>query len=61
MGIFEPQLVQQHLAQLLAWVAEGRLVPPPPREFAFEDYATALEFALSGKGLGKAILRVAEG
>ncbi|MDQ0465602.1 NADPH2:quinone reductase [Caulobacter ginsengisoli] len=56
--LFERTRAAEHLAQLMAWVAEGRLAPPVGRTFAFEDYAEALTFALSGQGLGKTVLRV---
>ncbi len=46
------------LAELLAWVDEGSPSPPAGREFAFEEFAPAMEYALSGQGLGKTILRV---
>ena len=58
-GLFEPERAGAHMTRLLAWVAEGRLTPPVGREFAFTDFAAALQFALSGKGLGKTVLRVA--
>ena len=56
--LFEGPLAAAHLAELLGWVGEGRLVPPVGRTFAFGDYAAALEFGLSGKGLGKTVLKV---
>ncbi|MBS0410358.1 MAG: NADPH:quinone oxidoreductase family protein [Proteobacteria bacterium] len=56
--LFEGKKAQAHLAELLGWVAEGRLNPPVGRRFAFDDYAAALEFALSGQGLGKTVLTV---
>ena len=58
--IFEPDRAHQHLCDLLMWVDQGRLVPAVGREFAFEDYANALEFALSGRGLGKTVLKIAD-
>jgi len=42
----------------MGWVAEGRLRPPVGRVFGLEDYAPALEFALTGQGLGKTVLSV---
>jgi NADPH2:quinone reductase len=54
--IFEAEHAQSHLSQLLAWVAEGRLSPPVGRVFDLPHYAQALEFALSGQGMGKTIL-----
>jgi NADPH2:quinone reductase len=56
--LFERALAAAHLAELLDWVGQGRLAPPVGRTFAFEDYAAALEFALSGQGIGKTVLKV---
>jgi NADPH2:quinone reductase len=56
--LFEGAKAAAHMRELLAWVGEGRLVPPVGRTFALEDYRDALEFALSGKGLGKTVLQV---
>ena len=56
--LFEPELASAHLSELLGWVGDGSLSPPIGREFAFEDFVAALEYALSGKGQGKTILRV---
>ena len=55
--LFERKRAGVHLKTLLDWVAEGRLVPPVGRAFALDDYAAALEFALSGQGMGKTVLR----
>lgn len=57
--LLESEKGAAHLAELLSWVADGRLVPPVGRTFALEEFATALEFALTGEGLGKTILDVA--
>ncbi len=57
--LFEPQRARAQLEELLGWVGDGRLVPPVGREFAFDDYPAALEFALTGKGVGKTVLKVA--
>ena len=38
-----------------------RLTPPVGRAFALEDYAAALEYALTGHGLGKTVLTVSAG
>ena len=60
--LFEAELASSHLSELLSWVGDGSLSPPVGREFAFEEFIPALEYALSGKGQGKTILRVsAEG
>jgi NADPH:quinone reductase len=58
--LFEADRAAAHLAELLAWVGQGRLSPPVGRTFGLEDYAAALEFALSGQGLGKTVLSLAE-
>lgn len=57
--LFEFQKGAAHLAELLSWVADGRLVPPVGRTFTLEAFSEALEFALTGEGLGKTILEVA--
>jgi NADPH2:quinone reductase len=59
--IFQPALAKAHLAELLAWVGEGLLVPPTGREFALENFSEAMTFAMSGGGTGKAIIRIAPG
>ena len=58
--LYETELASAHLSELLSWVGDGSLCPPVGREFAFEDYVPALEYALSGQGLGKTILKVSE-
>ncbi|MFJ4453153.1 NADPH:quinone oxidoreductase family protein [Pseudomonas sp. NPDC089392] len=59
--IYEAQKSAAHVQELLAWVAAGRLAPPIGKVFGFDAFAPALEFALSGKGLGKTVVQVAEG
>jgi NADPH2:quinone reductase len=56
--LFEPELARDHLQELLGWAGDGRLDPPVGREFAFDEFRAALEFALTGQGLGKTVLRV---
>lgn len=56
--LFDAARAQAQLDELLAWAADGRLSPPVGRVFAFEAFADALEFALSGKGAGKTVLRI---
>ena len=56
--LFEGRKAQAYLTELLGWVGEGRLKPSVGRVFAFDDFAPALEFALSGQGLGKTVLSV---
>jgi NADPH:quinone reductase len=46
--------------ELLDWVRNNRLSPPVGRAFALTEYAEALEFALTGRGLGKTVVEVAE-
>jgi NADPH2:quinone reductase len=58
--LFEPERAASHLAELLGAVALGRIAPPVGRIFTLEDFAPALEFALTGKGLGKTVLRLAD-
>ena len=59
--LYEKERAAAHLSELLGWVGDGLLKPPVGREFAFEEFAQALEYALSGKGLGKTVLRVSPG
>jgi NADPH2:quinone reductase len=56
--LYEKERGASHLSELLGWVGDGLLEPPVGREFAFEEFAQALEYALSGNGLGKTVLRV---
>lgn len=58
-ALFEPDRARAEVAELLAWAADGRLLPPVGRTFAFDEFAAALNFALSGRGPGKTVLRVA--
>lgn len=58
-ALFEAERARAQVHELLDWAADGRIAPPVGREFAFDDYRAALEFALSGQGLGKTVLRVA--
>jgi NADPH2:quinone reductase len=56
--LFEPDRAAAYLDELLAWVADGRLDPPVGRVFGFDQAREALEFALSGAGIGKTVLRI---
>lgn len=58
--LFEGPRAAAHQAELLGWVDEGRLSPPQGRSFALSEFAKALEFALSGAGLGKTVVSVAD-
>ncbi|PZQ65109.1 MAG: quinone oxidoreductase [Phenylobacterium zucineum] len=57
--LFEGPRAAAELDELLGWVGEGRLAPPVGRTFTLEDFAPALEFALTGQGMGKTVLSVA--
>lgn len=54
--LFEAERARAQLEELLGWVAEGKLAPPLGRSFPLEAYGEALEYALSGQGLGKTLL-----
>ncbi len=56
--LYEAPHARAALDELLGWIAEGRFTPPVGRRFALNDYAQALEFAMSGQGLGKTVLTV---
>jgi len=56
--IFEAARGQAHLAELLGWVAQGKLAPVVGRRFAFDDFAEAMTFAISGQGMGKTVIDV---
>ena len=58
-AVFEAAAAQREFDELLAWVAEGQLVPPAGRAFAFDHYREALTYALSGEGIAKTIFEVA--
>lgn len=57
--LYEGEEGATHLKQLLAWVAQGKLVPPVGREFSFDDFAEAMRFATSGQGMGKTVITLA--
>jgi len=57
--LFEGRKAQAEVAELLTWVADGRLSPIVGRRFPLEDFAAALEFALTGQGLGKTVVEIA--
>ncbi|MFI4935508.1 MAG: NADPH:quinone oxidoreductase family protein [Caulobacterales bacterium] len=58
--LFEAERAASQFTELLGWVEEGSLAPPVGRTFGLGDFAPALEFALSGKGVGKTVVMVAE-
>lgn len=55
--LFEAARAEAHLKELLGWVGEGKLAPPVGRTFPLPEFAAALEYALSGKALGKTLLK----
>jgi NADPH2:quinone reductase len=55
---FEPARARERLGQLMGWVEEGRLAPAIGRIFKLEEYAPALEYALSGQGQGQTLLSI---
>jgi len=55
-GLFEPERSKVHQEQLNRWLADGSLSPAVGRVFAFDQYREALAHAMSGQGLGKAVL-----
>lgn len=59
-AIFEQERAQAHTRDLLQWVDDGRLVPPTGRIFPLEQFAAAMEFAMSGQGTGKTIIQVSD-
>ena len=56
--VYEPEAADALLDELLGWVASGRLAVPTGMVFGFDDYKTALEFALSGRGYAKTLLEI---
>ncbi|CAM3837738.1 Quinone oxidoreductase-like protein 2 [Pseudomonas reidholzensis] len=58
--LYEPDKGGRHLRELLQWVAQGQLVPPIGKVFGFEQFIPALEFALTGAGLGKTVIQISQ-
>ncbi len=56
---FEGAKASAHLTELLSWVADGRLNPIVGRTFPLDEFVPALQFALSGQGLGKTVIEIA--
>lgn len=56
--LYERGLAWRHLAEMLGWVAAGDLVPPVGAVYPFSAFGAALEFALSGRGIGKTVLEI---
>jgi NADPH2:quinone reductase len=55
-GLFEPDAARENQDQLIGWLADGSLSPVVGQAFPFEHYREALTHAVSGQGLGKAVL-----
>lgn len=58
--LYEGAKAAGHLDMLLNWVAEGGFSPPVGRIFALDDFADAMRFAMSGAGVAKSVIHVAE-
>ena len=56
--LYEARKGARHLQELLQWVAAGDLAPPIGKRFGFDEFIPALEYALSGTGLGKTVFEV---
>jgi NADPH2:quinone reductase len=56
-SLFESHEARDHLQTLGRWAAETRLTPPVGQVFEWSDFGAALTFALSGRGMGKTVLR----
>jgi NADPH2:quinone reductase len=56
--LFERAKAEAHLKELFSWVADGRLNPIAGRTFLLEEFSQAMQFALSGQGLGKTVLKL---
>lgn len=58
--LYENAHAMRHLDDLLAWVATGKMIPPIGQEFALDDFADAMRFAMSGSGQAKSVIRVSD-
>ena len=56
--LYENAHAMRHLDELLGWVATAKMIPPVGRQFALDDFAEAMRFAMSGSGLAKSVIRV---
>lgn len=54
----EPDAARQDVLDLLTWAAQGRINPPVGRSFTLDEFREALDYAFSGQGLGKTVLRI---
>lgn len=58
-ALFERAKADAYVEELIAWGGEGRFAPMAGRRFAFNDFAEAMAYAHSGRGMGKTILEIA--
>lgn len=59
--IFEQEHANELSAELLEWAGSGRLKPVVGKIFPFEHFAEAMQFATTGAGMAKAVIRVHPG
>ena len=57
--IMEVPAYMAALADIIGWIAQGKLAPVAGKTFPFARAREALEFALAGQGLGKTVLQIA--
>jgi NADPH2:quinone reductase len=55
-GLFEAEKAAANQDQLHQWLADGSLAPAVGQAFPFDRFREALTHAMSGQGLGKAVL-----
>lgn len=53
-----PEIREQRLQQLFAWVADGRLRPYPPKIFAFNDLKAALHAKWTSDDVAGCVVRI---
>jgi NADPH2:quinone reductase len=57
---YETRRAIADLHQLASWASEGKIKPPIGAVFPFAQFGEAMMSALSGKGVGKVVLKVAD-
>lgn len=55
---FDPLLVTDGMTELLDWAGKGMIQPSIGELFEFSRFGDAMTYALSGKGKGKAVLKI---
>lgn len=55
---FEPAKAMDDLRTILAWASDGRLRPTVGQVFPMASFASAIQAAMSGNGLGKVVLEI---